>query len=561
MSRLQIADTNKRIGTGLRRFGLTCALVLAFALSLQAQSYNDLWLFSCSTSFLCNPVNFGQVVQGMNGTLYGTALSGSQQNLEPGGLFNLDQFVNSFLGSNYNVDGFSGGLTLASDGNFYGATVYGGTFGDGTVFRADTSLNLTILHSFNGTDGVNPLTPPVEGPDGNLYGVTSTGTTYRITLPSGTFKQLPKSIPNNYPTITYATEAPLYLASDGNFYGTSVAGGKSGNGTVFRMTTTGAITVVYNFTGGTDGASPYGPLTQNGVADTNLYGTTYGGGSNGCGAIFKLTLTAAFTPLHSFDACSSGFNNDGARPNPGLLTVNGQLYGANSYGGANGEGTIYQVTTTGTLTKLFDLGSAVADGEFPYATLVAGTDGTIYGTAFNGGVGNDDAGVLFSIVLPRPISILIIEGPIFVHPGVPVQFLGTNLTQTLEVTFAGEQSQFSPQADTFITVDVPSDAVDGVVAVTLDSGLQYQTQLAIHVLPIVKALDPVSGAPGTQVVITGGGFAAAKRVTFGGVKAASFSIQDPEHIAATVPAGAKTGKVVVTTPNGTATSKQRFTVT
>ncbi|HEY4841985.1 MAG TPA: choice-of-anchor tandem repeat GloVer-containing protein [Terriglobales bacterium] len=558
MSRPKIADIEIKNERGLRWFVLAGVLFLTSVVPLRAQSYNDLWDFSCPTNNLCNPVNFGQFVQGRDGTLYGTVLNGGEQNLGPGGLFNLNQFVNSFHGSNYSVSGFSAGLTLASDGYFYGTTLSGGTFGYGTVFRADTSLNLTILHSFNGTDGVTPLTPPVQGPDGNLYGVTSSGTTYRITLPAGTFKQLTKNIPNNYPTTQYATLAPLYLASDGNLYGISAAGGKSGNGTVFQMTTTGAISVVYNFTGGTDGATPYGPLTQGGGADTNLYGTTSGGGSNGCGAIFKLTLKGAFTPLYSFDACSSGFNDDGAAPYPGLLAVNGQLYGANTDGGANGEGTIYQVTTTGTFTKLFDLGSAVADGTYPYATLMLGTDGTIYGTTFNGGAGN--GGVLFSVVLPTPVLILRVEGPIFVRPGVPVQFLGIHLTQAFEVTFAREQAEFSPQADTFMTVQVPSDAVDGVVAVTLDTGLQYQTQSAIHVLPIITDLDPISGAPGTQVVITGGGFAGAKKVSFGGVKATTFSVQDPMHILTTVPAAAKTGKVTVTTPNGTVKSKQTFTV-
>jgi uncharacterized repeat protein (TIGR03803 family) len=558
MSQPKIADIEIKNGRGLRCFVLTYALLLAFAVSLHAQNYNELWLFSCSTNFLCNPVNLGQIAQGMNGTLYGTVLNGGNQNLGPGGLFNMNQFVNSFLGSNYTIDGFSSGLTLASDGNFYGTSL-GGTSGYGTVFRADPSLNLTVLHSFNGTDGAKPLTPPVQAPDGNLYGVTSSGTTYRITLPSGTFKQLPKNIPNNYPTQN-ATYAPLYLASDGNLYGTSTAGGTSGKGTVFRMTTTtGAINVVHNFTGGTDGAMPYGPLTQGGGADTNLYGTTYSGGSNGCGTIFKLPLKGAFTPLHSFDACSSGFNSDGANPYPGLLAAYGQLYGANTFGGANGWGTLFQITTGGTFTKLFDMGSPQANGAFPYATLMQSTDGTLYGTTFNGGDGS--AGDLFSVVLPNPFPILKVVGPIFVPPGVPVQLLGTNLTQTFEVTFAGEQAQFSPQANTFITVDVPSDAVDGVVVVTLDTGLQYQTQSAIHVLPIITALNPVSGPPGTQVVITGGGFAGAKKVTFGGVKATSFIIQDPAHILVTVPPGARTGKVSVTTPNGTAKSKQTFTVT
>jgi len=476
----------------------------------------------------------------------------------PGGLFNYKQATATMTQSFYNfASGFSGGLTLASDGYFYGTTSRAGTYTFGTVFRADTSLNLTILHSFNGTDGSAPLTPPVQGPDGNLYGATNSGTTYRITLPAGTFKQLPKSIPSS-PTNAVATYAPLYLASDGNFYGTSTGGGKFGNGTVFRMTTAGAITVVYNFTGGTDGAMPSGPLTQGGGADTNLYGTTYAGGSNGCGSVFKLTMKGVLTTLHSFDACSGGTNHDGAQPDTGLLAAYGQLYGANTFGGANGRGTIYQITTGGVFTKLFDMGTAVANGTFPYATLMQGTDGELYGTSFNDAeTANGD---LFSVTFPDLIQILKVVGPIFVRPGIPVQFLGIDLTQAFEVTFAGEQAQFSPQADTFMTVQVPSDAVDGVVAVTLDTGLQYQTQSAIHVLPIITALDPLSGPPGTQVVITGGGFAGAKKVSFGGVKAKSFSIQDPMHIQAIVPPGAKTGKVAVTTPNGTAKSKQTFTV-
>jgi hypothetical protein len=142
-----------------------------------------------------------------------------------------------------------------------------------------------------------------------------------------------------------------------------------------------------------------------------------------------------------------------------------------------------------------------------------------------------------------------------------VQFLGNNLMQTFEVTFAGEPAQFQVQADTYITVQVPGDAVDGIVAVTLNGGLQMQTQSAIHVLPIIINLDPSSGPVGTEVNIVGGGFTGAKKVTFGGVKATSYSILDATHILATVPSGARTGKVSVTTPNGTAKSKQTFTVT
>jgi hypothetical protein len=103
-------------------------------------------------------------------------------------------------------------------------------------------------------------------------------------------------------------------------------------------------------------------------------------------------------------------------------------------------------------------------------------------------------------------------------------------------------------------------AADGLIAAKLVNGQQIESQTAMRILPLITNLDPPSGPVGTQVTISGGGFAGAKRVTFGGVKATSFAVLTASKIQAKVPTGAKTGKVAVITPNGTATSKQKFTV-
>jgi hypothetical protein len=126
-------------------------------------------------------------------------------------------------------------------------------------------------------------------------------------------------------------------------------------------------------------------------------------------------------------------------------------------------------------------------------------------------------------------------------------------------------AQFRPGSETYLTATVPGKAVDGYVTVTLTNPLtgqqqKLQSQQSMHILPIITNLDPSSGLVGTQVHVVGSGFLRATTVTFGGVKATSFTVLTPAMIEATVPAGAKTGKVSVTTPNGTAVSKETFTV-
>lgn len=128
---------------------------------------------------------------------------------------------------------------MASDGNFYGTTTGGGVYNDGTVFRLTPSNTVTVLHSFSSflIGGLEPVTPPTQAADGNLYGITATGTIYRITLSSGTFQLLPNSLTDPGCGYCFATRNPLYLASDGNLYATA-----DYDDTVFRVTTDGDIT-------------------------------------------------------------------------------------------------------------------------------------------------------------------------------------------------------------------------------------------------------------------------------------------------------------------------------
>lgn len=553
MSSIRIREAVRSNYIGSRRLAFVCVLLMAMAaVPLHSQTYHDLYDFNCNTGG-CNPFDSGQLTQGVDGNLYGTTQQGGRNGfgtifmVTPSGAHtDLWQFDGTNGANPY------GGLTLASDGNFYGTTTSGGK-GYGIVFRFTAPATFKVLHVFTYTDGTTPESAPVEAKDGNLYGATYSGTTYRISLPAGTYTKLP----SNTPGFTFD---PLLLASDGNLYGTTFNGGAFGPGTVFRMTTGGAIKTIYSFSGTAgDGAFPNSPLTQ--ASDGNLYGTTHDGGANGSGMVFRLTLAGKFTALHSFDVYQGSFktNNDGGGPVAGLLAASdGNLYGANSLGGANGNGTLFLVTKGGIFDKLFDFPGELDGGPSPYATLMQHTNGSYYGVTndgFSTGGGN-----FYSLTPPNPILTLIIEGPVWVPPGIPVEILGSDLEQVVELTFGGVKAQFTIISPTNLVAQVPSAAVDGPIVAILSSGLQVQSQQPIHILPKITNLDPTAGPVGAQVSIVGAGFKGAKSVAFGGVRATQFTVVTPNLVRATVPAGAKTGKVSVTTPNGSAVSKQTFTV-
>lgn len=540
---------------GPRRLGLACALLLIFAaVPLCAQSYQDLHDFTCAGG--CSPIDSGRLTQGVDGNLYGTTEYGGINNngavfyATPGGTSApLAYFDGAKSGSNP-----VGALTLAStDGNFYGTTSSGGKFGFGTLFRFNPStLKLTALHHFSSGEG-SPLVAPIEAKDKKLYGTTLPGTVYRVTLPNGPFNILPNTVPEE-------PQGPLFQASDGFLYGTTAHGGTNNLGTIFRMATNGTIKIVHNFTG-LDGFNPAGPLVQG--KDGNLYGTTqYGGAvSDDTGTVFKLSLPSlTLSTLFSFDPFNLGSTNvDGAFPVTGLLLgPDGNFYGSASNGGANTGGTLFKITTGGVFTKLFDFGSADANGALPYTTLMEHTNGVFYGLTSGGGT--FASGEFYSLTLPTVNVNITLCCNWWVILDQPVSILGQGLRGAIGVNFGSVAAQFQPGSDTFLTAFVPSGAIDAPVSVTLATGLQIETEQNVHILPTITNLDPSSGSVGTPVNIVGGGFAGTRKVTFGGVAATTFSVLTPALIQATVPAGAVTGKVGVLTPNGSAISPQTFTV-
>lgn len=251
------------------------------------------------------------------------------------------------------------------------------------------------LVSFNGTNGADPLAPVVQGTNGNFYGTTemgglpSQGTVFEVTS-RGALKTLFTFDAND--TAGGNPFAALILATDGNFYGAAEYGGPYGCGTVFKITALGALTVVHNLVSSTDGCGPTGALIQ--ATDGNFYGTTTaGGGTSNAGTLFKITPSGTLTTLHSFDV------TDGIEPFAGLIQGNdGNLYGITAGGGAstscsNGCGTIFKIVSGGALTTLHSFDST--DGAYPYGGLVQASDGSFYGTTEYGGTEN--YGTIFKI--------------------------------------------------------------------------------------------------------------------------------------------------------------------
>jgi uncharacterized repeat protein (TIGR03803 family) len=351
--------------------------------------------------------SFAGLLQGKNGSLYGTTYFGGVKN--DGEVFQVTTAgklttLHSFCSTNGCADGeYSYAMPVqGADGNFYGTTYLGGSKGDGTVFKMSPSGSLTTLHNFGGADGSQPLAGLAAGSDGNFYGTTNlggshgAGSVFKVT-PSGQFTILHSFCSKAACADGQSSYAGLIQASDGNLYGTTLSGGTQGHGTVFKITKGGTFSTLYSFcaqSGCADGEFPQTGLVQ--ASNGNLYGTTILGGAYGSGTIFELTLSGALTTLYS--ACSQTGCPDGNYLYAGLIQArDGNLYGIMQVGGAHNSGTIFKITLSGTLTTLYSFCSqpACADGQYPAAGLVQATNGNLYGTTADGGVHGD--GTVFSI--------------------------------------------------------------------------------------------------------------------------------------------------------------------
>ena len=346
---------------------------------------------------------FASLVQGKDGYLYGTASGGTPY----GTRFKLTTtgtlaFDLAFPGGTGGNDPFAG-LVQGTNASFYGSTVLGGVHSLGTVFQMVSNGAVIGIHAFTGgSDGSYPYAWLVQGSDGSFYGTASQGgtngygTVFKMSSSLGVtpLYSFTDGVDGAYPYVG------LVQGQDGNFYGTASGGGAYGYGTVFQMTLAGAVTGLYSFSYGTDGAYPYSGLVQG--TDGNLYGTASSGGAYGYGTVFKITTNGVLTTLLSFN------NTNGASPYAGLVQgTDGNFYGITSYGGLVNQGSVFRITANGALTTLLWFNGF--NGANPQAALVQASDGSFYGTTANGGVGYNGSsgsgyGVVFQITVPLFIS-------------------------------------------------------------------------------------------------------------------------------------------------------------
>jgi uncharacterized repeat protein (TIGR03803 family) len=414
-------------------------------------------------------VGFGPdaLVQGTDGNFYGTTGSGGGNSFCNGvGCGTVFKFSPNgalttlyiFCSQSNCADGASpSALVQGTDGNFYGTTDIGGAYstcqsfcGGGTVFKITPSGTLTTLYSFCAQsgcpDGAGPAGALIQATDGNLYGTTVQGganssgcsgcggTIFKMT-PSGTLTSLYSFSCSNTGTQIIcpdgaAPETGLIQATDGNFYGTTLDGGANSSGcsgcggTIFKITPTGALTMLYSFCAQSDcadGSDPTGSLIQ--ATDGNFYGTTVYGGA--------------------YSTCT---------------------------GGTCGPGTVFEITPGGTLTTLHSFSGP--DGTFPRAGVVQDTDGNLYGTTSGGGVNftgtNGGQGTVFSldVSLGPFVKTLPTSGPALGA----VMILGTDLTGATSVGFNGVTATFTVASASLITTTVPLGATIGPVTVITPNG-------------------------------------------------------------------------------------------
>ena len=363
-------------------------------------------------------------ILGSDGNLYGVTLTGGKGSNGNGGGVLYKMTLNGritvlrvFCSSNACTDGdLPTGIILASDGNFYGTTNYGGSAGYGTIFQISPTGTYKVLYSFcsqaDCVDGAYVGVPPVQGRDGNFYGVTDgggtdgTGVFYELTE-AGTYQVI-----HDFCQVTCSEgSVPNTIVQDakGNFFGTTVSG------VAFEITSAGKYKVLPNFSvGGTGEAQA---LTL--ASDGNLYGMFGGGspsdGGDGLGSIFEISTTDEFTSLYTFCGCGDPTS------------------------GYNPEGTVFQ-----------------------------GTDGNFYGTTMFGGTSGENFGTVFK--LSKGLSPLVETVPVAGKVGKQVIILGNDLTGSTSVKFNGKSAAFTVVSDTYIKATVPAGAKTGTVSVVTPTG-------------------------------------------------------------------------------------------
>jgi uncharacterized repeat protein (TIGR03803 family) len=442
------------------------------------------------------------------------------------------------------------GLVQVTNGDLYGTTESGGAYGYGTVFKMTSSGKLTTLYNFCAQsgcpDGAYPLAGVVEAANGDLYGTTSVGgaygsantggTVFKIT-PEGTLTTLHSFCAQNGCPDGELPQQGVVEVANGDLYGTTEVGGAYDEGTIFKITPGGTLTTLHSFCaqgGCPDGEAPGGLIL---ATNGDLYGMTPFGGAHNGGTVFKITQAGTLSTLHNF--CRKKGCTDGANPGESSLVQasNGDLYGTTFSGGAYGNGTLFEITLKGALTTLYSFCSpqiACADGAIPEGNLVQAIDGNLYGATYGGGLNHN------------------------IYTG------GTVFKSTLSGTVTTLYS-FCPQGPC-TDGDNPNPlllATSGELYGTTNSGGARTGDGTIYMLsvglgPFVETL-PSLGKVGAAVTVLGSDLTGTTSVTFNGT-AATFTVVSESEIKTTVPTGATTGTVEVTTPSSTLTSNVAFQI-
>lgn len=454
-------------------------------------------------------------------------------------------------------------LVQGLNGTFYSTTSAGGNSDDGTAYNITPQGTLRDLYSFcynpitgcSTSYGANPYHTLILGIDGNFYGITGgggantnagfcqfgCGTVFKIT-PGGNVS-LVYDFCSQQNCTDGADPIGLIQGADGNFYGATQTGGANtlncavvSNlcGTVFKLTPQGVLTTLYSFCSNvvrsncTDGGPPASGVIQ--ASNGNFYGTTVIGGPSGGGVIFEITPAGQYSILKSFTYPNGpSFNN-------GLMQAsNGNLYGATFWGGY-GAGSIFQITLAGKFTTLyaFCAQSGCPDGYNPIASLVQGTDGGLYGMTQTGGLHSNSndcstgCGTIFSLSPQGKFTNL------YNFCSLPNCADGYQPSETL---FQGTDGKF--YGVTFSS--------EGTVF-SFDAGLG----------PFIESL-PAYGKVGRSIGILGNNLISTTSVSFNGTPA-TFTVVSDTLVTATVPAGATSGVINLTTSTGTLTTKTAFVV-